>query len=195
MELEKKETFLGFEWKKIILPIILMILFGYQLFLFYSIADLNNNFICNAREFIEKGQTYKEQNNTELLNKLDKEWQQITREFSSGMNNLMGSEITFISTSIIDPFFPIPCSLKNTEYCKYYITEKTFDCANFKLSPFAHKLFKTKIPKYEPVSIYLLVFHFILLGVVGYLLSAIFLWILRNRKTKISQLFTNKPLR
>ncbi|MEA3329986.1 MAG: hypothetical protein U9Q06_04555 [Nanoarchaeota archaeon] len=186
MEIEKKRnSFIGLEWKKLVLPIILVIFFSYQIFVFYSVSNVMENYSCDANEFLQKVETFRQQNNTEELNKTILEWKPKAEKFKEDLEKSIGSETIFSISSTINPFFPFPCELSPKNYCRYYISKKSFDCMfDVDFNSGLGSLFAVSKPEYKKVSIFLLIFHLAIIFTIGYLISAIILLIFRNVKTK-----------
>ena len=178
--------FLDFEWKKIILPIIILILFIYQVYIFYSIGNVFNRDICNLTNYAKDAIKYRQQNNTEMLKKIFLEYKPLEDKFKIDIEKIAWSETVFYTITKIDHFFPVPCEIPSQNYCKNYINKESFDCLdNLKSnSELTSSMFNYQESKYNPISIWLLILHFILLFVIMYLISAIILWIFRNVKIK-----------
>jgi len=182
---KKSIGFLKFEWKKIILPIILIILFSYEVYVFYSIGNVMNEYSCDIADYINDAVKYREQNNTEMLKKIFLESRSLAEKLQRDIIKASGSETVLHIVMKINPFFPVACEIFSQNYCKNYISKKSFYCANLQSrSVSAPMLFNPKIQKYNPISIWLITLHFILLFVIGYLVSAVILWIFRNIKIK-----------
>jgi len=184
MVIEKKiKSFIGFEWKKMILPFFLIIFFSYQIFIFYSISTIMENHLCDSMESLRNVKNLQEQNNTQELDQAVFEWTSGSEEFKKDMKKFIENKNIFRISQSINPFFPIPCELGAGNYCRYYIDKKSFDCiynSNFKLS----SLFEISKPEYRKISIFLLIFHMLAIFIIGYLISAIMFFIFRNIKIK-----------
>jgi hypothetical protein len=182
MEIEKKrKSFIEFEWKKIVLPIILIILFTYQIFVFYSVSNVVEDYLCDANEVLQNIETFREQNNIEQLNKTILEWQPKAEKFEKDLEKSLGSETIFMVSQTINPFFPFPCELSPKNHCRYYISKKSFDCMyDVDSSSGFDPLFEVSKPEYKKVSVFLLIFHLAIIFIIGYLISAIIIFIFRN---------------
>jgi hypothetical protein len=181
--INKKEgaRFLKFEWKKFILPLILIILFAYQTYVFYSIGSLMDKSICQITNIQETARNYIKQNNTEMLDELTIERGLKMKELQEDINNAMGIKAIFYITTAIDPFFPVSCEITFKNYCRHYVSQETYNCAYNFATDLSSLLER---PEYKPVSSWLLILHFILFFILGYFISAVILWVFRNVKIK-----------
>ena len=182
---EKRGAFIAFEWKKIVLPIVLILFFSYQIYVFYSASNVIEKHLCTAHELSRKIEAFREQNNTEQLNQTISEWQLEAEEFKYSLKKLTGSRWIIRVSQIINPFFPFPCELSPRKYCRYYISRESFDCMyNINANSVLGSLSEVSKPEYKKISPFLLVFHLIIIFIVGYLISAIVLFIFRKDKIK-----------
>ena len=182
---EKRGSFLGFEWKKTILPIIIIILLGYQTYVYYSLSKINQDIACDLYTFQKNMDIYKKQNNTELLTQTLNEWSPKSDKFQKELNKNKGNEIILIISQKIDPFFPAPCEIVSSKYCRYYMNKESYDCMkNMMNLILENSIFDTKTPEYKQVSFLIIALHFVLLSVLSYLISSIILLLFRNVKIR-----------
>jgi hypothetical protein len=194
-ELERSEQgFLNPEWKKFILPVFLIILFGYQTHIYFSLGNFGDEAYCYSVQQVKLIEKYSEENNTGLLTETANELQSqifyLDRKY-----NLDASEsgVFYISSSIskIYPFFPVSCEvpINPNKFCRYYFTRESYDCTlemyNITAGNIIFSVFDLNIPEYKKVSNLVIILHFILIFIWGYLISAVILFAFRGIKRKI----------
>ncbi len=195
MEKRDARGFFEVEWKKFILPILLIILFGYLVYVYFSVANITDQTSCYILEQGNLIRKYYEQGNEKMLQKTMDETvltlSQISSKFNVGI--AYGSSFWLISSiSRIYPFFPVSCEVAFSpgEQCRYYISKESYDCM---LEPINSSgdgisgilsIFSVNVPEYRKVSTFMLVLHFILIFIWGYLISAILLFLFRSLKKK-----------
>lgn len=184
MEVKKSGSFFEFEWKKIILSLILILLFGYQTYVYISIGNVMNEYTCENSKYIQDIIQYRNQNNSEMIKKVSEDFKPTADKFQEDLKKPLGSENLFYITSTIYPIFPVPCEIITENFCRYYMNKESFNCMNDMKSGLKSSfssLFELEEVTYKPVSIWLLAIHFFILFVIGYLISCIILWIFKNR--------------
>lgn len=187
--------FLEIEWKKFILPIFLIILFGYQVYAYFSIAHFTDDTSCYLVKQKELMDNYYQQNNTKLFEKTISETESTLAELNEEFNTKIVEEVPFLlisSVSKIYPFFPISCEVEfnPNKNCRYYSSKESYDCMlEFVNSAITDSqilsIFNTSLPEYKKVSTSVIVLHFILIFIWGYLISAIILFAFRSIRKKI----------
>jgi len=184
-KIKKSKGFLEFEWKKFILPIFLILFFSYHIYFFYSISNQIDNYYCISAPYIKDLVLYRQQNNSDMLYKTSNELKPMSDKMSAEIIKLSKYMAFEKIIFILDPFFPSPCEFSNEESCRYYGDRKSLECigdVRDQLPTPTMPLFAT--PEFKHVSIWILTIHFILLFTIGYLISAVILWIFRNIKIK-----------
>lgn len=197
----KKRGAKGFfevEWKKFIFPILLIILFGYLVYVYFSIANITDKTSCymvGQQSLMDK---YYNQNNEELLEKTIYETEltlsQINSKFDVEIVDGVPFQLIISPISKIYPFFPTSCEVEPNlnKQCRYYSSKESYDCMLEFISssvedPQILSIFYVSIPEYKKVSTFMLILHFILIFIWGYLISAILLFLFRFLKRKLSK--------
>lgn len=189
--------FLKIEFKKFILPVFLIILFIYQTHVYFSIGNFGDETYCYMIEQRELMESYSQNNNYALLGKAINETEikinQLGEDFN--VNVVEKPAFNFISSiSKIYPIFPVSCEIEvnPVKHCRYYFSKESYDCT-LELytimsggdSDLMKSMFKSNFPDYKKISMLLILIHFILIFIWGYLLSAILLFAFRKIKRKI----------
>lgn len=185
MGLEKR-GFFHLEWKKLILPLILVLLLGYQVFVLFSAARVMDNSICTLVSYSNRMETLRQNGNQDLLNKTALELLPKIQGYHQELERIYAGQSILSISKTIDPLFPFPCGSNLNNYCGDYINESTFNCINSQSPDFlVISLFgKPEKISYSPVSIFSIIINFLGVFMVGYLISAILLFIFRKFQRK-----------
>ncbi|MCD6215533.1 MAG: hypothetical protein B6U68_01965 [Candidatus Aenigmarchaeota archaeon ex4484_14] len=177
------------EWKKFILPIIFVILFLFTVSTFYSVASVMDKYVCDIASLFQQQEDSFKQKDMTALNQTVEKMDSLREEMTNELKNIDKLEEP-ISLSLraiisIDPFFPTSCSYVTTDFCKFYISEKTYNCSrdiaskSFRLLPI-----ELKLKEYQRVSLAILGLHGLILFLEGYLISAVVLFSYRKLRKK-----------
>jgi hypothetical protein len=116
-------------WKKLILPLILIILYLVVINYLNSASKITDEYLCRFTELREKTIKFQEELNPSL-NQTAREFIQTAQEWQAEIpkkNNaflLLGKIM-----DKINPIFPVPCTMSEDDgYCKYYVSKDTYDC-------------------------------------------------------------------
>lgn len=168
-----------------ILPLILIVMYIIVSNYMYSYSGIGDKYMCDIIELGEKTKEYGLQNNSlynqtrdEML-KMSDEWQSKMPD-SSGVFIFMGG---FLEN--INPFFPTPCTMTdNKNYCRYYISRKSYDCIK-NIEPSG--VLTPDIKPYKKVNIFHHLFAMSILFLEGYIVSVLLVLlynIIKNRSKK-----------
>ena len=166
------KEFLRFEWKKTILPFILILLFFYALSVIYPVVKQMDDYVCevislnteitkaisandtlSAKVAAEKIKVLMEKNGVEKrMDQIDKnEW----------LMNML----------VYDPLFPLPCEFSSAKFCRYYVSKETYDCfSNIEMPE--NSLFALRMTEYVSFSVWDVLINTLFLFTAGYLISS-----------------------
>jgi hypothetical protein len=172
--------------KNFVLPILLLLFFSYQIYIFYSLSNIPENYMCDLKEKLNEIDSSRKNNELDLsnesINKSVIEFEKLLNRYHKEMKLSDFNQNLFLVSEIVNPYFPYPCELFYTNNCRYYINEKTFNCTFLSEPSEITSLFS--IPEYKSISPYILTLHLAIIFVIGYLISFIIFFILRNLKIK-----------
>jgi len=168
------KEFLKPEWKRLLVPFVLLILFLFTLNVFFSIGSVADRYWCQMKDVMTE--KILSQNNTEDIENLNIELENLlfkiqneTKEFKSPV---IISIIGFVG--FIDPFLPVSYEINrdfpNKFVYRYYISEQTYNCLTNELTGLP------KTEEYTPVSSVDIGINIAFLLVVGYLFFCLILW-------------------
>jgi hypothetical protein len=142
------------EWKKLLLPVLMVIVFLFTIWRIYNYTAIMDDNICDLYRFLDvtlaiyKGDFVEIDNETVILNKTNQtitqqqmdEWEE-QYERSASLAEDLGDDYrnTRILSAVFmftDPFFPKPCEYGPTfrpayfpeTSCYWYISEEAYDC-------------------------------------------------------------------
>ncbi len=193
------KEFLKPEWKKIILPVIFISIFIILIKFSYDTASLFDKYMCEMLSVAKQRQVYIEQNNTEALEEIEIQSENLSNNFRSEVEKnrllkLADEEFffhTFMSMKKINPLLPFPCehNIMDLRYkhCRFYINEEAYNCfINF--TSFENIIFgfNKEMIEYKKVSFFDISSNILILFIEGYLVSCLILFCYRKiiRKVK-----------
>ena len=174
-------------FRNLVFPIILIIMYLIVTNYMYSYSKMGDKYICDIVHLGEKTKEYYEQNNTLELNKSAENLQQLAQAWGDEMPK--HAEIfVFMGDFLenINPFFPTPCSMASDKgYCRYYISEETYNC--FSSVYEENGLLSAELKPYKKINVFYHIFAMIFLFVEGYIFSVFVLIVFAIFKTKIKK--------
>ncbi len=185
------KEFLKPEWKKFVLSIILIMSYLVLLSNFYSYGAAIDTFIQEQESFSQELKSAQEQNNTLLIEQLNKRGLELRKSINPAMLNLEKIEFIYVFIEKIDPFLNVPCELVRKSSCEHYGNKKTYDSsvALMSITSDFNIFEKPDIIEYRKASVFTALFNVVILFIEGYLLSSIILFIFRIlKKTKKQEL-------
>lgn len=189
------------EWKKFILPLVLIILFSFVINTFYSISSITNKYGCEIVSLVQEQNDNIKQNNTLAFNETVKKSISLIQRMQNDADylelnknekkNKVFFEPVYSFLNVIDPALPVPCELQNTRFCEYYVNKQTYDCTirmigQNETGGLNQAVIFEKIPMkdYTKSSIINLGSNVLLLFVEGYLVSSLILFAYRKIRKK-----------
>ena len=179
--------FLKPEWKKFILPIILIILFFVVINAFYTSGSVMDKYGCEAVSLIQEQQANIKQNNTLAINQTVSRMRFLSQNIQNDMRQIQNIEPIFNFVKTIDPFIPVPCEAMQGNVCEFYINKDTYNCfINLKSEKTTgiNILAEPEINEYRVVSLPYLGLNVLLVFIEGYLISLIILFVYQKIKKK-----------
>jgi len=184
----KFKEFIRPEWKKFVIPAVMILFFLNTIFSFYQSEGVLDKYGCRITSSIQTLNLARAQNNTELFNStriIARELQyNLTSEGNTSLirfeDSLWPAERLFI---LINPLTPFPCEFVFTSHCRHYTTEETYNCFSSLNLTGLYSAFSTEIKPYTPLDFWIILVSAIILLVEGYVFSAIILWAFRELKT------------
>jgi len=188
------KEFLKPEWKKIILPSILILIFIILIKFSYDTASLFDKYLCEIFSVAKQKQVYIEQNNTKALEDIEIRLENLSNNFrieveKNRLLKLADEEFffhAFMNMKKINPLLPFPCEHNIVDlrykHCRFYINEETYDClANF-TSPknIIFGFYKKEMREYKKVSFFDISLNILILFIEGYLISCLILFCYRK---------------
>jgi hypothetical protein len=193
--------FLRFEWKKMIIPIILIAIMLFFMNYFYAFGSIADRYICDTFDLMEQSMEYRQQNNTESLLAVEQELIQNTLDMRNETEKIRGgvsqSQMYYLFQVFyyIDPFFPLSCEFIIMDmnsfrwsFCQAYISEKTYECSNefIERDRGATTFFgQSNLMKYQGFNIGVFILNIAYLTVIGYIISCFVVFPLRKLLGKI----------
>jgi len=179
-----KKKFFDFEWKKIILPVILILLFIFLLINFYNFGHSLDKYICQLRPILEEQSVAHHNNDSLALNQSYNKWINLSNNLKKEL--AFFTKITPVTNifSFIDPFIPIPCEESESNFCRFYMGKESYICAKELIEP-STGIVETKLGEYQISSIGIILLNILYLLVIGYLFSCLVLYVCRRLKKKI----------
>ncbi len=190
------KAFLRPEWKKMILPLIFILIFMFLIYSSYTIASIGDDYICEYCEFTDIIYDIHniDQNDTLTINQTVTKIENLSNNFKQDIEKkeiISTYGLIFIGPMmIINPIYPGPCelgdSLLNTDFCVYYTSEESYNCLDDlseKIEKFSENspiIMMISFPEYKQLSIFNIVANLIFLFIEGYLISSIILLIYRK---------------
>ena len=176
------------EWKKFILPIIIIILFLVTIKSFYSIGDVMDKYICKMLYLSQEKQDYLRRDNILAANQTyNQKLLPLYKNLTDDLDKIRDKEplINFFYT--INPVIPMPCRAYLPEKsCKFYINEETYRC---RTAAGSYKGTGESPMPYRKPTLFNFGLNILLLFFEGYIISSIILGIFRklpksNRKNQ-----------
>lgn len=172
------KEFLRPEWKKFILPIILIAIFIFVINYLFFLGSTFDKYICQLTSLVNNLQTLRENNQTLAYNQTLDEARSLVKSLQNDVTSRGGNTKLFLDSvktiKTIDPFVPVPCEIMPSHLCQYYLNKESYDCiinANVS-SPFII-LGTPNIPEYNKVSFITIGLNILFLFVEGYLISCL----------------------
>ncbi len=185
------KEFLKFEWKKLIIPFILIGIFTIFIIWFISVSKPAEKYPCEMRELWVDAWYYQHRNDTLNYEKTARKLEDMKIKMDEEMDSsafLFGIDDFGIQTSIrkIDPIFPLPCSFLENKMgrpyygCRYYMSEQSVMCM-YNISGQVHKIedlakLPSEPPKYRKLSFFNISLNVLILFIEGYLFSCLIIW-------------------
>lgn len=180
--------FLKPDWKKFILPIVLIIIYFFLIGYFSRIGDVMDAYTCeriSIREKIidavqnnESAEAYMEESRIQM-----EKWRLASENLD--VDNIIG---LYNLMKFIDPFIPSPCEFTASNYCVHYSSQETFDCiTNFvKVTdePSGLIAIPINIEEYRRGSFFTHIPNFLILIMEGYLISALVILFYKKIKNR-----------
>ena len=169
---------LSLEWKKFVLPIILLVMFAYSISSFFVVGAILDNHTPEIVLFLtDLVEETDEQNLTigEVVKKVQDFFEPISNELEQ-FRSTVG--ITALLKTI-DPLLPVPCELSDSPYCRYYMSKEFYD--GLYSAQVTRVLLVTTVPpdKFVQTSAGDYTLNAVILIIEGYIISAIILGIYR----------------
>ena len=179
------------EWRKFVLPIILVVMLLYVSFSSASIVTVFDKYTCEISDLSKQYIAADKQNNTEVKDSINQSSEGIRKKISEDVNKINALAVRefafFLST--INPLTPLPCELTLSPLCTPYMNKKSYDCladlANFTKQNIENRTIaeNIKIREYsEPTAP--IIYNSIIVFVEGYIISAVALGLYRKSKKK-----------
>ena len=183
------KNFLKPERKKLILPIIFVLISVYVFSASSSAVAVFDKYTCRMADESKQYILAEKENNTQKMAFLNESAQNIVKEINSEINkrSAVGLRETAFFISTIDPVFPFPCELSQSPICAIYLNRQSYNCmadlANFTKSSIGNKTIADSIQIREfsePTISFVL--NAVFLFFEGYLLSCLIILFLRKKK-------------
>ncbi len=188
------KEFLRLEWKKIIIPVIFIVLFLNIINTLHSFGLIEDKYACDISRGIRDIKEFRKRNDTSpvntTINRLENLSESMTDEIVAIVNELLylPAIYSFAFIRVIDPFFPTSCEfyagIGNYEFCQYYMSEETYDCIiNALPGPntfIGVDLWRDEFKSYTELGVPVLLFNIIFLFIEGYIISCLIVFIYRK---------------
>jgi len=191
------KEFLKLDWKKFVIPSILIIVFMIFISWFFAVSKPLEKHGCEMIELYNRLANYRERNDTLGMNKTITELEslrnQIREEIDSStflFKDIDDVRVIYDFIIKIDPAFPTPCSISTTKNCRYFISKSTYDCMieSYRKGEATESLFgliePQELPPYNKLSTLDLSLNIVILFSEGYLFSCLISWIYNKVKKK-----------
>jgi len=174
------KEFFGVEWKKFILPVLLIILFVVVINSFYSLGSVMDKYGCEMVSLVREQITNVKQNNTFAINQTANKMKSLSENIQKDMKKFQNIEPVFNFLKMLDPIIPVPCEFMDGNFCRFYINESTYNCLTSLKTNEGTGLTQPKIVEYKRASIITFGLNGLLLFTEGYLISSLILFIYRK---------------
>jgi hypothetical protein len=181
MFVELKDAFRP-EWKKLVIPIILLVIYAILVNHFYQFGSLEDKYVCQLASLNEDYVVYRLSNQTSVLgyNNTVEKLGNLRSEIGDEISRISVPNVLFLIVETVDPLIPAPCESANQTgayVCKYYSSKETQDCladiAVFMNGGNATGVEQSSRPAYEKVSYFDVGFNSILIFLEGYIISCL----------------------
>jgi len=176
--------FLKLDWKKFILPIILIIIFLVVINALRASGSIEDKYDCQVVTLIQKNVANINSNDTVAISQVNSEMKLLSQDKQKEIKPLQYSNSISAFVKIIDPIIPLPCEeLGKSNICKFYINKDTYDC--IKNIDFSGNVFsQPKMSVYKPLSLWIVILNVLILFIEGYFVSSIIFFFYWRRKDK-----------
>jgi hypothetical protein len=168
--------FFKLNWKKFILPVILIIIFLVVINALRISGSIGDKYDCQVVTLIQKNIDNAQKNDTAAVNQVDSEMKLLAQNKQKEVKHLQYSESISAFVKIINPIVPFPCeNLGKSNVCQFYINKETYDCLK-KLDINGDIFSQPKMSVYKPVSLWIILLNVLLLFIEGYFVSSIIMF-------------------
>ena len=191
------KEFLKPDWKKLILPFILIILYIYIVAFSSRVGQLMDTYMCDSFSLNRKITEAYQNNETDKIDQYKEEMNYLSGKMRTASENLDIDNIVVIYNfmKFINPVMPLPCELESTNFCAHYASKETYDCfVDFEdylkgpsASVTAGLLSPTAMVEYRKSTFFTHVFSIIVLIIEGYLVSALVVFLYKKIKNRTSE--------
>ena len=181
-----EKGFFDFEWKKTILPAILIILFIISLISFYNLGQDLNKTSCKLPELLIQLQENKRNNDSVAFNQTYKELDELSKNYTEDIQSFQKNLPIIYIFQYTDPFTPLPCEYNiKSIFCRYYINQESYNCEKeIYPKPLYADLTEAVIKDYKRISIWVILLNVLYILIFGYLLSCPIFYLFSKIKNK-----------
>ncbi len=185
------KEFLKPDWKKFILPVILLIIYIFLVNYYSQIGNVLDEFVCDQMTLATKSHEVAASNDTEAKEEFMKEAGELSDKIKESTERLDIDNIlpTHNFMKSINPFMPVPCEFDSTKFCMHYSSQESYDCVKSYIDsrpesePVLVALSVQK--KYKKLSLITHILNVIFLFTEGYLVSVLIILGYKKGKEKI----------